>query len=147
MLSRGAKRCLALLESYAARSGVAFPFQRTLAAKLEVDERTVRRYVRELVAAGIVGVTKRQHCSALYQIQTGQNVRSDVRSGVRSEPRYPYMSLKLSGSEIGVPVIQRKPQTQPVGNFSIPLETEVEAWEEPQSEVVARIRARMERAS
>jgi predicted transcriptional regulator len=78
---------------------VAFPFQKTLAAKLEVDERTVRRYVRELVQAGELQVTKRQHSSALYEIQTGQNVRSDVRSDVRSKPRF-LNEKKLSTSEM-----------------------------------------------
>lgn len=87
-VSRGARRCLALLQSYAAVSGRAFPYQATLAAKLDVSPRTVRRYLHELAAAGLVVVKKRQHSSAEYRLQTGQNVRSGVRSGVRSERRY-----------------------------------------------------------
>ena len=107
-VSRGALRCLRLLQSYAAVSGRAFPFQSTIAAQLEVDARTVRRYVRELVAAGQLQVQKRQHSSAEYKIQTGQNVRSDVRSGVRSGVVYPYMSKRLSEDERGggVPCIK-----------------------------------------
>jgi hypothetical protein len=87
-MSRGALRCLALLQSYAAKSGRAFPFQKTLAAQLEVDVRTVKRYVHELCAAGELKVRRRQHSSAEYEFQKGQNVPSNVPSGVPSGRRF-----------------------------------------------------------
>ena len=108
-LSRGARRCLAILQSYAAVSGRAFPFQATLAAKLDVSPRTVRRYLHELAAAGLVVVKKRQHSSAEYRLQTGQNVRSGVRSDVRSERRYKERVL-VSAEEMRMwPTTQAEP--------------------------------------
>jgi hypothetical protein len=90
-LSRGARRLFDLLQSYARHSGRAFPFQKTLAGRMECADRTIRRYINELVAGGMLAVRKRQHSSAEYVIQTGQNVRSGVRSGVRSER--PFISV------------------------------------------------------
>ena len=101
-LSRGARRCFQTLQSFARKSGRAFPFQSTLAAELEVDIRTVRRYIRELRIAGWISVEKRQHSSALYTIQTGQNVRSGVLSeakNVRSERSGPYITERLTTSD------------------------------------------------
>ena len=89
-LSRGARRCLQLLRSYAARSGRAFPYQATLAAQLDVKPRMVRYYLAELKAAGFVEkVLKRQHSSAEYCLSGCQ---SDCRSG----PPYPITDLKPS---------------------------------------------------
>ena len=89
-LSRGARRCLQLLRSYAARSGRAFPYQAKLAAQLDVKPRMVRYYLAELKAAGFVEkVLKRQHSSAEYCLSGCQ---SDCRSG----PPYPITDLKPS---------------------------------------------------
>ncbi len=103
-LSRGARRLLSLLQSYARLSGRAFPFQATLARKLDCDTRTIRRYVAELREAGLLNVQKRQHSSAEYFIQTGQNVRSGVRSDVRSDVRSGTARGLggLSGGEFGI---------------------------------------------
>lgn len=78
-LSRGARRCLSLLQSFAAGSGKAFPYQDTLAKKLGVQPRMVRYYLAELKLAGLVEkVLKRQHSSAQYCLS---DCRSDCRSG------------------------------------------------------------------
>jgi hypothetical protein len=97
-----------------------------MAAKLECSLRSVAYYLEELRAAGLITIKKRQHSSAEYRIQTGNLCTSGCTSGCTSEPRYPYMSFKLSGSEVGVPVIQRKPQHQALGNWSIPTEEEIQ---------------------
>lgn len=79
-LSRGAQRCLSFLQSLAAGSGQAFPFQETIARKLKVKPRMVRYYLSELKAAGLVEkVLKRQRSSAKYCLS---GCRSDCRSGV-----------------------------------------------------------------
>lgn len=83
-LSVGSKRLFSLLRSYAARSGRAFPFQRTLAARLGVSDRQVRTYVKELRDAGFLDVRKRQHSSAEYSLRQEANFRSDFRSDFRS---------------------------------------------------------------
>jgi DNA-binding transcriptional MocR family regulator len=82
-LSSGAMRLLNLLRSFAARSGAAFPFQRTLATRLGVVIRQVQRYVSELVKKGLIQVKKRQHSSALYFLlpDVASNVASNVASG------------------------------------------------------------------
>jgi hypothetical protein len=98
-LSRGASRCLSLLQSYAAGSGKAFPYQETIAKKLNVKPRMVRYYLAELKASGFVEkVLKRQHSSAQYCLS---DCRSDCRSG---EPVL-ITELKLSTSE----KLDRKP--------------------------------------
>lgn len=84
-LSTGARRCLRLLASFAARSGKAFPFQRTLAEKLDCNIRTVSRYVRELRDAGVVQVQKRQQSSALYKLSS--NCGNPVENGTHRTAR------------------------------------------------------------
>jgi len=111
-LSRGARRLLDLLKSFARRSGRAFPFQKTLAEKLEVKIRTIKRWVRELREAGLIAVRRRQHSSAEYEIQKGQNVPSDVPSGVENVPSGHPVSLltevkSFSGGECAR--VPRKP--------------------------------------
>ena len=86
-LSRGARRCLELLQSYARSSGRAFPFQSTIAAKLGVGDRMVRKYIRELAQAGALQVRKRQHSSAEYVLRQEQKFRSEFRSEFRSGRR------------------------------------------------------------
>ena len=119
-LSRGARRLLDLLKSFARRSGRAFPFQKTLAEKLEVKIRTIKRWVRELREGGLIAVRRRQHSSAEYEIQKGQeyeiqkgqNVPSDVPSGVENVPSGHPVSLltevkSFSGGECAR--VPRKP--------------------------------------
>jgi DNA-binding transcriptional MocR family regulator len=94
-LSAGAKRLLQTLKSLARLSGRAFPFQRTLAAKLSRTVRTIQRWLAELVRAGLVSVQKRQHSSAEYHLE---NVVSGVVSGAqkcRVCASYPLMSENL----------------------------------------------------
>lgn len=102
-IPRGPKDCLSYLQSLAKFSGRAFPKQQTIADKLGVDLRTVSRYIRYLRDSGWLTVKKRQHSSAEYvlrqDIQTRQNVRSGVVSGVVSGRFRPYMSLKTITSE------------------------------------------------
>lgn len=113
-LSRGTRRLLTELKSYARHSGRAFPFQETLATRLGVDVRTIKRWVRELREAGQITVRRRQHSSAEYEIQKGQNVPSNVPSGaenVLSGAPYLYMSsnLELRGVR---PATKKPPQSE-----------------------------------
>lgn len=109
-LSRGAFRLLGALKVYARGKRECFPAQKTLAARLKVSSRTVRRWLAELEAAGLVSWRRRAHTSAVYTVnpnvhsnkrnntvgilrlemkmstQTANDVRSGVRSGVRSIP-------------------------------------------------------------
>jgi hypothetical protein len=58
-LSVPARLCYAVLQHFARRDPYAFPGQARLAAILGVTERTVRAYLRELVAAGLIRIEQR----------------------------------------------------------------------------------------
>lgn len=99
-LSRGAQRLLELLESYARHSRRAFPFQRTLAAKLGVKERQVRNLLSELKHSGIVKVLKQGPHSAVYLVEKAVEKAVDNKKQIagllpvfcRSFADGPYMS-------------------------------------------------------
>jgi AraC-like DNA-binding protein len=137
MFSIGARRLLRLLESYARLSGRAFPFQATLAQKLKCSDRTVRRYLRELCRAGRVGVVKRQHHSAEYRLLAVENVRSDVRSDVRSGAAHIGMSTE---PELRASRPARKPPSFEVANYRTEFSEEWHrlhaGWTEPAGRVV-----------
>lgn len=116
-LSRGAFRLLEALKVYARGKDHCFPLQKTLATRLKVTTRTVRRWLIELEAAGAVSWRRRTKTSAVYTVnpnvrsnrqnktvgilrlemkmstQAASNVRSDVRSDVRSIPYIPEATL------------------------------------------------------
>lgn len=76
-LSAGAKRLLGIIHSLHSIRGEAFPFQRTLARRLGVCVRTIKRWLRNLIDAGLVIVQRRGPTSALY---LPQDVPSNVPS-------------------------------------------------------------------
>jgi DNA-binding transcriptional MocR family regulator len=59
-ISAGAKLCYARLCRFAGKNGVAWPHQKTLAAKLGVSDRTIRAYLRELKDAGLIETRPRR---------------------------------------------------------------------------------------
>lgn len=71
-ISFGAKRCLDLLRWYQKRFRDVFPKQKTLAAQLErgkpLSLRTLRRWIAELVAAGLLIVTYHGPRGAEYRL-------------------------------------------------------------------------------
>ena len=108
-LSSGAQRLLRTLKSFARLSGRAFPFQKTLAAKLFRTVRTVQRWLAELVRAGLVTVQKRQHSSAEYSLK---NVVSDVVSEpqkCRVCPSRPLVSEKIECRGGEAPLLRKPP--------------------------------------
>lgn len=109
-MSRGARECFGLLRSYQNGAlGKAVPFQSTLASRLGVGERMVRKYIRELVARGLLKVHKRQRSSAWYEIlRPEQKFQSSFRSEFQSKATYPYMSRKAITTDQLWP---RKPPT------------------------------------
>lgn len=78
-LCAGAKRLLGIIQSLHSIRGEVFPFQRTLARRLGVCVRTVKRWVRQLVDAGLLAVHRRGRTSALYSLHF-------VPSNVPSKP-------------------------------------------------------------
>jgi Helix-turn-helix domain len=148
-LSSGARRCFSLLASFAARSGQAFPFQRTLAMKLDCNLRTVNRYVRELRDAGILAVRKRQRSSALYSFSqavedpAGRPRKPGVKpsgvvSNVVSGPRLKSVG-SMSTSERGSPLppltIAAREETPAAGASYGEFERAASAAELPESSV------------
>jgi len=86
-LSRGARRCLQLLKWYAARFDDVFPYQETLARRLGVGVRQVKRYIRELVAAELVAVSNPGRGPNSYQVLVDKNVPSkSPRSPLERKP-------------------------------------------------------------
>ena len=76
-LSRGAHRALKFIKSYDfQKRGWSCPRQETLAKDLCVDQRTVKRYVAELVAKRYLSATRRPNSSSIYRfgLRSGQNV-------------------------------------------------------------------------
>jgi len=131
-LSRGAQRLLALIESYARRSGQAFPFQKQLANRMDISEQMVRRYLLELKRAGRVVVQKRGQTSALYLPQPVQvsvdKLQSELRSELRSDGS---ASLLLSEAEYGLekqagslplPVEKKPPRSATLADLMPPVE-------------------------
>ena|SRR5579864_553808 len=76
MLSRGAQKCLDLLRWYAARFGEVYPYQDTIAKRLGVTDRQVRRLLGELKAAHLIQINKQGRNPATYQLLPVENVRS-----------------------------------------------------------------------
>lgn len=107
-LSRGAKRCLALLQDLSCGSmGEARPSRKWLAMRLDCPLRTLDRWTAELRVKGYLETKKCQHSAALYTvIQNCQNGKSGGKSDGSSERRY-IGRVKVSGSE-GVPVITKR---------------------------------------
>lgn len=95
-LSRGAQRCLQILQYYSRGKGYCWPAQSTLAEKLGVTVRQVKRYIRELKESGYVTSNQRPNTSCMYNLQikislpgakmslpNSRNVPSDVPSTIK----------------------------------------------------------------
>ena len=70
-LSLGAKVLYARLELYQGVKGKAWPNQETLAKKLATPERTIRRWLAELVSLKMIEVVRGQRGN-YYKIPSGQ---------------------------------------------------------------------------
>lgn len=131
-ISRGAEQLLDLLRWYGQRFKRVFPSQATLARKLDVCARQIRRYLRELEAAGFLSVYRRGPNTAEYH-PVAQSLRSldadnaakmsalcpsIVRpaSGVPATP--PYM---LSSAVVSRPRVARKPPQRELTGLEICL--------------------------
>lgn len=68
VLSRGALALWERLRWWMKKFGEVFPSQRKLASGFKVVERTIRRWLAELVEAGLVSVAKRYRRSNLYSV-------------------------------------------------------------------------------
>ena|ERR1051326_8008587 len=58
-LSAGDKLTMAMILSYAWHNDFCFPGQATLAVDLGIDERSVRRHIKALQAAGLLAIVRR----------------------------------------------------------------------------------------
>jgi len=129
-ISRGAEELLDLLRWYGQRFKRVFPSQATLAEKLDVCSRQIRRYLRELEAAAFLRVYRRGPNTAEYHL-IAQALRSldqenadrmsglcpsIVRpaSGISATP--PYM---LSSVVVSRPRVARKPPQRELTGYEI----------------------------
>lgn len=103
-LSRGARRCLQLIQWYADRFSEVFPYQKTLAQKLGLCVRQIGRYIRELVKSGCLRVLRQGPTSCTYKVLKvieRKPVRTaNVRSLSDHCPIKPPVSLYESGSRV-----------------------------------------------
>jgi Helix-turn-helix domain len=85
-LSRGARQCFQLLQSYASGPKGCIPSQRRLALELDCSVRTIKRYISQLVENQWINVIREFHQAAKYEIKRGQNVpcSGDKMSPARS---------------------------------------------------------------
>lgn len=106
----GPSKLLILLTRFARTYGAerCYPGQDFLARRFKVNPRTIRRWTEQLVSEGRLRCQRRGPRSILYSViiqrNSGQNVRSNVRSFVRSKPFHPYInSSSLNGEEYTPP--------------------------------------------
>ena len=106
----GPSALLILLTRFARTYGAekCYPGQTFLAKRFKVNTRTIRRWTEQLVSDGKLKCQRRGPRSILYSVliqrNSGQNVRSNVRSFVRSRPFHPYInSLSVNGEEYASP--------------------------------------------
>jgi hypothetical protein len=77
------------------RSGCAFPSEVTIGRRLKVDERTVRRAIRELTAADYIKVTRRGRNNVYFPTLTERKpqhmsgIKQDNMSGIDTPPTTP----------------------------------------------------------
>lgn len=83
-ISRGAQKCLGLLRWYAVRFQAIFPYQETMAGRLGIGERQLRRYLNELVKAGFLSVAKGGQGPATYALQQAVENKPHAEENVRS---------------------------------------------------------------
>ena len=113
-----------MLDDFASDSEVAWPSQKTLAEILGASDRSVRTWLNELVAAGLLTVQRRRNSSNLHSLEwpTTQQVRKPAsgRSGsqlpLRSGSQLPIEEESLEEESLKVPPY---PQASPGGNDEV----------------------------
>jgi Helix-turn-helix domain len=102
-LSRGARACLKVLESYLGGKSYCWPSQATIARRMGRSDRQVRFYIRELVEAKILRSVRSNYKSPhIYELQpktTGPvsgPVSGHPHKNLRLPPQHPYMNLKAA---------------------------------------------------
>ena len=138
MVSPGATRLLKLLQSFARRSGRAFPYHRTLAKRLHCSEPTLRRWIAELRRDGLLETQQRGRTSALYAVSTAVGIpvetdQANDQANDQAKPAHKGMSkepeLRLSKQ------VARKPPSREVEtyrqNFQEAYQKLWEGWTEP----------------
>ena len=80
-MTSGAQCLLAFLVRRGARaSGASWWGQRRMAEAMEVSDRTIRRYLAELIVAGLVESVRRGSTSNMYRVLSCGKLQGDVRS-------------------------------------------------------------------
>ncbi len=109
-MKHGPSALLRLLTRFARTYGAdrCYPGQAYLAGRFEVDTRTIRRWTDQLVSQGKLQRQSRGPKTILYRVIIQQvkrnNVRSFVRSNVRSRANSPYInSLSVNAEEQPIP--------------------------------------------
>jgi hypothetical protein len=115
-VKHGPSALLRLLTRFARTYGAdrCYPGQAYLAGRFDVDTRTIRRWTDQLVDQGKLQRQSRGPKSLLYRVISQQvksnNVRSFVRSNVRSRANYPYINSSSFNAE------ERRLPSNPVEN-------------------------------
>lgn len=120
-LSRGARRCLNLIQWYAARFAEVFPYQKTIAQKLGMCVRQIGRYIRELVAAGYLRVRRNGPTSCTYEVLKALERKLVTSENVRSLseqcPIKPPASIYESGSGVFNKLRRKFTSKKPMGLY------------------------------
>lgn len=77
-LSRGANKCFDLMRWYAARFREIYPYQETIARRLGIKQRQLRKYLLELKNAGLLAIHKQGRAPAVYQLFADEKCRSSA---------------------------------------------------------------------
>jgi len=107
MLSSGASRLLRLIRWFHSKCGACFPKQKFLAARLGCVTRTIQRYLAELVAAGLVSITRRGRTANEYTLLSVRAPAQNVASNVASKrlPSIYTESIEETTSASSTPVV------------------------------------------
>lgn len=97
-MTSGARRCLNHLRTY---GKTAFPFQRTIARKLQCEVRTVKRYIQELRIEGFVEVFRRGSTSAVYVLTNQAFTNKNVPLKNSTESLEKYVENRRKSNENG----------------------------------------------
>jgi Helix-turn-helix domain len=98
-------------------SGGAWPSQKTIADRLGIDDRTVRRAIKQLKAAGCIRVMHRRGCSNVY-FPLFVDRTEDILSGVEPRP-----TEDKSSSDPGQNVPRTPDKNDPLTLSSNPVRT------------------------
>jgi len=105
-ISSGSFKLLILLSSYCYGDKTeCYPSEATLAAKLNRSIRTIQRYVKELVNAGLILVTRRSHRTNLYKLTKKQSPSktNKIVSSIKEKCNYYAGEAKAKGKNKSAP--------------------------------------------